>query len=412
MRVLTLTNLYPPHHYGGYELACRDVMERWAERGHQVTVLTSNVRLAPESAEGHSEVTVERSLSISLAGSVLLEPKLRDRWRAEQKNHQILDRALATVRPEVVSVWGMGAMSTSLLTTLARREVPIVYLVSDDWLTYAIKLDPWMRLWQHSRWLGRLAEPLLDVPARLVDVGRTGTFCFVSASTRDRAAAGSPWTFPDCTITHLGVDTRDFPIVSSWPRKGWGWRLICPARLDKRKGIATAIRAVSLLPEPAELTVCSAADEPYRLELEALVRSLGLSGRVSFEVVGRHELARLYREADLCLFPSEWSEPFGLVPLEAMAGGTPVVATGTGGSGEFLVDGVNCLRFPPEDHAALAKAVSHLAEEGELRSTLVANGAVTAASLTADRLADSLEAWHLSASRHFAGGRPAPSVVG
>src|SRR5437868_9212139 len=45
MKVLVLTNMYPPHHYGGYELSCRDVMDRFRARGHDVTVLTSTVRV-------------------------------------------------------------------------------------------------------------------------------------------------------------------------------------------------------------------------------------------------------------------------------------------------------------------------------------------------------------------------------
>jgi hypothetical protein len=44
-RVLTVTNWYPPHHYGGYELSCFDVMTRLAERGHEVRILCSDERV-------------------------------------------------------------------------------------------------------------------------------------------------------------------------------------------------------------------------------------------------------------------------------------------------------------------------------------------------------------------------------
>ncbi|MHB1534379.1 MAG: glycosyltransferase, partial [Acidimicrobiales bacterium] len=102
--------------------------------------------------------------------------------------------------------------------------------------------------------------------------------------------------------------------------------------------------------------------------------------------------------ADCLVFPSEWPEPFGLVPLEAMACGTPVVATGAGGSAEFLVDGANCLLFAPGDPAALAKAVRRLAGDPGLRNLVRDGGWQTSARLSVDQMAESYEAWHVRAA--------------
>jgi D-inositol-3-phosphate glycosyltransferase len=67
-------------------------------------------------------------------------------------------------------------------------------------------------------------------------------------------------------------------------------------------------------------------------------------------------------------------EAFGLVPLEAMASGCPLIATGVGGSSEYCLDGVNCIRMPPGDPAALARAVQQLAQSQDLRRRLVGGG--------------------------------------
>jgi glycogen synthase len=78
-----------------------------------------------------------------------------------------------------------------------------------------------------------------------------------------------------------------------------------------------------------------------------------------------------------------WEEPWGLVPLEAMAVGRPVVATGTGGSGEYLVDGENCLIYGPPDNAAqLAAAIRRLADDEGLRGRLREGGFATAEKFT------------------------------
>jgi glycosyltransferase involved in cell wall biosynthesis len=89
-----------------------------------------------------------------------------------------------------------------------------------------------------------------------------------------------------------------------------------------------------------------------------------------------------------------------------MACGTPVVATGVGGSGEFLLDPGNCVRFTAGDPAALAAGVDRLAADPALRAELVAQGLRTAAAFDVDRLTDCFEAWHDAAASGFRSGRP------
>jgi len=83
-------------------------------------------------------------------------------------------------------------------------------------------------------------------------------------------------------------------------------------------------------------------------------------------------------EADVVVFPVIWDEPWGLVPLEAMGMGRPVVATGRGGSAEYLRDGENALLFEAGDAVALADAVRRLAGDDALRARLRETGLATA----------------------------------
>jgi glycosyltransferase involved in cell wall biosynthesis len=78
-----------------------------------------------------------------------------------------------------------------------------------------------------------------------------------------------------------------------------------------------------------------------------------------------------------------WREPWGVVPLEAMGVGRPVVATGRGGSGEYLRDGDNALLFDAEDPEALAHQITRLANDDALRERLRAGGLQTAHDHTA-----------------------------
>lgn len=411
-KILVLSNLYPPHHYGGYELSCRDVVDRWRERGHDVTVLTSTMRVPgvadPVDERAHG---VRREIEISFREGALVPPPLWRRPGIERHNHRALARAIEEVAPDVISVWHIGAMSLSLVTALHRTGIALVYVVCDDWPTYAAKIDPWMKLWHRIRPVGLRVERFAGVPAHLPDIGATGTFCFISRFNRDTCLKLSPWWFRDSTITWNGIDHRDFPVATEVPDRPWRWRMVNAGRLDPRKGLETAVRALPLLPDEATLELLPSVDDPYRAHLEQVAGELGVRDRLTFRMVQRAELRDRYADADVCVFPTEWPEPFGLVPLEAMACATPVVATGTGGSGEFLLHGQNCLRIHVGDPAALAAAVRRLADEPELRARLVRTGFATANELSVDRLAEVLETWHVAAAGRFADGRPRDRVL-
>jgi glycosyltransferase involved in cell wall biosynthesis len=218
-------------------------------------------------------------------------------------------------------------------------------------------------------------------------------------------------------VVYSGIDSADFPQAPLVERaaRPWRWRLLSVGRIDPRKGVDTVIRSLPHLPEEATLSVLGRGDPRHIGELHQLVDELGLTDRVRFDVIERHELRRRYEEADALIFPPTWSEPFGLIPVEAMACGTPVVATGTGGSAEFLADRHNCLVFPPGDPVLLAAAVCRLADDRALRVRLVQAGLATASELTVDRLAEVLEAWHLAAADRFRDGppsdRPPPALT-
>jgi glycosyltransferase involved in cell wall biosynthesis len=401
-RILVLTNMYPPHHYGGYELACRDVVDRWRRRGHDVIVLTTRMRLPDVDDPPDEAPAVLRRLRFYFRDGDLYAPA---RWRRvflERSNHRVLDETLRTTRPDVVSIWHMGAMSLSLLTSLAGTGIPLVYVICDDWLSYGPNLDAWTRMFgddgRAPAPVGRLAERLFGVPTQLTDVGRSGTFCFTSRVTQARSEAAGRWTFPDATVVPLGVDPDVFSGAPEQPgERPWRWRLLVVGRLDERKGVETAVRALAELPETATLEIVGRGDPSYRARLESAAAAVGASTRVSFTTCERNELADRYRAADVLVFPVEWEEPFGMVPLEAMACGTPVVATGAGGSAEFLVDGRNALLFRRRDPDQLAAAVTRLAEDAMLRTQLVTAGLRTAAELTIDRTAAALETRHVGA---------------
>jgi glycosyltransferase involved in cell wall biosynthesis len=380
MRILTVGNMYPPHHLGGYELIWRNAVRDLRERGHDVTVLTTDFRHPDRPDAREEEPDVHRTLRWWWRDHHFPRHSPLERFAVERHNARILDRHVSHARPDVVSWWSMGGMTLSLIERVRRSGLPAVGFVIDDWLDYAPRVDQWRLLVGRGSIAGA-AERLTGVPTH-VDLAGAARWLFVSAYTRDRALAARPELARDgdTGLAHAGIDPA---LATGAPPRDWQGRLLYLGRVDSRKGIDTAIRALAQRPAVETLSVVGDGDEDEVASLRALVAELGLADRVAFEPgQPREALAEVVAAHDAVLFPVRWEEPWGLVPIEAMGCGRPVIATGTGGSAEFLVHGVNCLLTPKDDPAALAERIGRLAADPALRARLHAGGLQTAATYT------------------------------
>ncbi len=134
------------------------------------------------------------------------------------------------------------------------------------------------------------------------------------------------------------------------PRRSAGEAFLLGGRLVHHKGPADALGAWRFSGRPLPLRVAGAG--PLECEVEGAER-LGW--------LGRAELAGELRRARALLFPARWQEPFGILGVEALAQGTPVVVADVGGTREW--SGAGCVRVPAGDVAAMAAAVGQLAAD-------------------------------------------------
>jgi glycogen synthase len=363
--------MYPPHHFGGYELVWQSAVHHMRSRGHEAHVLTTD--LVTDSAEA-DEPDVHRELRWHWRSGGFARQSLRERVAMARHNHAVLERHLGRLRPEVVSWWSMGGLSLTLIEAVRRKRLPAVAFVHDDWLLYGPEVDGWLHLFGGRKAVAAPpAERLAGIPAH-VDLAGAALWVFVSEATRRRART---LELGRTDVAHSGIDAA---FLEPAPARDWDWCLLYVGRLDERKGVHTAIEALCHLPEDARLRVVGGWDESEAGRLRRLAERLGVGGRVAFDgQLPREALHAVYAAADAVLFPVVWEEPWGLVPLEAMGVGRPVVATGRGGSGEYLEDGENCLLFRAGDAEELARAVRRVAADAPLRARLRAAGRETAA---------------------------------
>ena len=183
------------------------------------------------------------------------------------------------------------------------------------------------------------------------------------------------------SVVPCGVDTAHFtpegPTALRAGALGRGspgrrHRLVTVSRLVERKGVETIVRALPVL-DDAELLVVGGPPaaalhrDPEAIRLSALADDLGVLDRV--QLVGRvdhGDLPAVLRSADVVV-ATPWYEPFGIVPLEAMACGRPVVGSAVGGLLDTVEEGVTGALVPARDPAALAAALRTLLDDRRLR---------------------------------------------
>lgn len=148
-------------------------------------------------------------------------------------------------------------------------------------------------------------------------------------------------------------------------------RVVFAGRIVTPKGVGVLIRAARSV--DAEFVICG---DGWQLDaMRKLTRRLGVHERVSFTGwLGPTELAHQLAAASIVVMPSLWPEPFGLVGIEAHAAGRPVVASATGGVGDWLEDGVSGALVRPGDPQALAATLNELLEDPRRQAAMGAAG--------------------------------------
>ncbi|MEY2468505.1 MAG: glycogen synthase [Actinomycetota bacterium] len=395
MRILVVTNLFPPVVIGGYEMGCEQQISRLRSRGHDVTVLTSSWKRdeAPEQSGVH------RVLPISFEPTSFWVRS----WR-EIRSQRAARRVLRAAPPDVTYVFNVRWISRSVLF-LAQEHAPVAYFVSDPWLADEMLEDGWAGPWQ--RQLSSAAPSVRSSVARVVSallpdrVARTRfgqldlehvTFSS-DAVRRDAVDAGH--SSPDAPIIHCAVD-----VVAFRPRPPVDQmlRFLYVGQVMPHKGVKTALTAFFDLcrahpDRHLELSLVGGTMWPdYEEEIRAFVHDSGLAERIRFVgSIDKAAMPALYATHDALIFPSEWEEPFSLVLLEAMASGLPIVATMTGGTPEIAVPDGNVLAFDAGDAADCRSQLERLFDLDVARRLQTAARATVETRFTIEGQVDAVE---------------------
>ncbi len=346
---------------GGQNVHVAELSAAMARRGHEVTVYTRREdKDSPErvqTEQGYTVVHVPAGPPERLPKDKLLEHMsafaqyLDEQWRIE--------------RPDVAHAhfWMSG-----IATQLAARaqSVPTVQTfhalghvkrrhqgAKDTSPAARITLEKLVAT--HATWV---AATCTDEVFELVRMGRSRT---------------------RISVVPCGVDLDKFSTDGPVAERTATNRIVAVGRLVPRKGFDTMIQALPAIAD-AEYVIVGGPDhgrldaDPEVRRLRALARRLGVAGRVKFAgALPRADMPAMLRSADVVTC-TPWYEPFGIVPLEAMACGVPVVATAVGGMLDTVVHDVTGRLVTPRRPRECAEAVSTVLRDSFLRRSLGLSG--------------------------------------
>lgn len=328
---------------GGVQVHVRELAGYMVAEGHDVVVLAPVRHRAAEAwvrAVGRPvDITYNRS-------NAPIDPRPWSLLRAREE--------LRAFRPDVVHVHEPFTPSTSMWATLA-AEAPVV-------ATFHTGAE-------RSR-LYDLAAPLIRRIARRIVVR------VAVSPVAERAAAGR--IGGSFEIVPNGADVDRFADAEP-AALGEGTKLLFVGRLDERKGFPTAVAAFGrLAADRPELRLIVVGDGPERSAIDGL--PVDVRARVTMlGAVPNVDLPPFERACDLYLGTSVGGESFGIVLVEAMAAGLPVVASDIPGYDEVVTDGVEGLLVPPRDPAAVAQAAGSILDDPDLAARLSTAGRTRAA---------------------------------
>jgi glycogen(starch) synthase len=407
VKILVISNLFPPLHAGTFDFRCQAVTEALTKRGHDIYVLTSKYGLTTEQRDRE----IARRLLLNGKFDQPLITNYGSMKELESFNNSVIMETINTFQPELVYVWSLQGLSKSIIFTLRNSKIPTVYDVADDWLANGIRQDPWLRWWSTDSpgFFGGLLRKTLELTGqrdRITEVAPTrmmkgyervpelfgkhaspetvspnsiGAFHFeriyFCSYALKAQAENAGFRVGHAEVIYPGIATDRFwcdpKPASATPRK-----FLIVSRLSAESGVMTALQGLREAIKngvKASFSVYGRGESEQIAQLRSFVIQHSLP--VEFLTVSNQQkdLAQVYRQHDAYIYCAEWDEPFAITPLEAMASGIPVIAARSGGVRELLRSGENGLIYNPGDPLELASRIMETQMQPALRAQMTEN---------------------------------------
>ena len=352
MRILLITNLYPPQELGGYGRSMADFAWGLKELGHEISVLCSNAPyLDIDSIK--KDHTINRNLLLkgSFENGITNITDPLKRSEIDKHNIKLLEVTLSQGNWNGILIGNIDLIGEEILETLAQKSIPILHHIG-------------------------FMEPSFSY----LNIPKTKNYIMLAASNAVRISLKEKGfkvdensvVYPGARVELFGDNAtkRNLPALPDGTQR----KPLCIAfagLLMSSKGLHTLVESLAILRNKEIFTRTYIAgtnfQTGYKEALEEFLKKHRLLDSVNFlGSLKRDQLARFFRLNHVFVFPSIYPEAFGIVQAEAMASGLPLISSGVGGSKELVKQDINGWLFRQQDSDDLSNKLAQLAKNPEL----------------------------------------------
>ena len=349
MKILLVTNLYPPQELGEYGRLLSGMAKVLFERGHQVYILSTNQ--AQFGDVPARERGVFRSLNLSGGwqnGETFSLSEVRTK-NIQSKNLATLRTHIRAFTPDVCLLGDIEFLGFGILRELLNHQIPVIHYIGNS--------DPGFKAEEHPQ--SPLYFKALASKALLIEFGRKA----YSLDHTDIASAGAL------------VDFYNFEKEPSFDKL----KIAFIGSILPENGAHLLINSLAALKNHGIDFECEIAgnrtDENYLKQLKAFLISQGLSRKVLFSTnKGRPNIREVLARSNTLVCANISEKNLGIIQVEAMAAGLTVISSAKGPAQDIIDDGVNGLLFNPKDNQTLTAKLLLLAQNKKMAKALAKQG--------------------------------------
>ena len=353
MKILVISNYYPPHYLGGYELACFDTVKFLRQKGHKVSVLTGDYK------SSECENDIYRKLSYIDYKS----PSYKNKYNIEEFNYHVTENIIQITKPDIIYIWSLRLISLSPLWAIEKTKIKKIFEIGDFWMKGFLNNNFFSKLKRGIKNLlpfGISKEvsisPAICISNWMVDI------------MKKQYGSQKIHVVPNGThISKKRCIYKDDSIMKY---------MFC-GRIDYSKGLDMAIKALSTLKDNGysdfEFHIYGDGDNTYLKKCLKMIDVLNLQDQVFYH--GKlNNLVEAYKQNHVLLMPTRIPESFGLVLIEAMSYGVVSIAPDNYGPKEIIEDSKNGILFKQNDQNSLDEKIQRIHNNWDFMKILRING--------------------------------------